>query len=366
MKPLHQRLYLSFFFLGAMALTACDRSDLESGLAADPLRACMVTTLPRLNVVGNQLMIRCGEASFATRLKGINRSGLQHKDGLEMAGFGSDPDQELQAWRDEWKAVVIRLPIAQTYYLSSDTYRRDIERIVSAAKTLGIYLILELHGYDAYNLNSAQPDPVTTPMFWGQVAARFGLETHVLFDIWNEPHDVSWSTWKRNAESILRAIRSAGAMDTLVLIGGLDYAYDLTPLLEPANRITEFGPVLYSTHPYPWKTTPPAMAEDWNLKFGNIAEIVPVIVGEYGVDDSNAAGFGLSSKTAAHAWMTQLHRYIDQHKLSALAWSAGDVPQITYDQYGGAVSLPGNPPNPNRPTDPFGIDVKAWMMQPLM
>jgi hypothetical protein len=352
------------FILLAMLQLNCGGKDMTTD--PDPLRGCMMQNLPRLTVVGNALMIRCGEESLQTRLKGINRSGLQHKNGLAMAGFGSDPTPELAAWRDDWKTVVVRLPIAQTYYLYYDTYRQDIASIVAACKSLGLYLILELHGYDAANLNAEQPDPNTTPGFWAQVAQAFGHETHVLFDIWNEPHNVPWSTWKGNAEKIIMAIRGAGAQDTLIVVGGLDYAYDLSPLVDAGNRITGLGPIIYATHPYPLKTNPPSMAAEWDLRFGIIAQLVPVIVSEYGVDDSNVSPHGLGSKAAAHDWMVKLHQYIDAKKLSALAWSGGDAPQLTYGTSGGGVVLPSNPPDPAQPTDPFGVDVKAWMRQPIM
>lgn len=368
-----RRSLFTWSLAAALGLFGCGSSEM-SGTGTnpdggaelpDPMRACM-QALPRLTVVGNQLMVKCGADTLPTRLKGINRSGLQHKNGLQMAGFGSDPTPELQAWRDTWKTVALRIPIGQTYYLYYDTYRQDLGTLVAAARSLGLYVILELHGYDANNLNEAQPDPNTTPGFWGQLATRFGGETHVLFDIWNEPHDVPWSTWKGNAEAIIQAIRNAGANDTLVVVGGLDYAYDLSALSDPANRIQGLGPIIYSTHPYPLKSTPPSMAPEWDVKFGNIAQIVPVIVGEYGVDASATQPFGLGGKDKAHAWMTQLHAYIDQHQLSALAWSAGDMPQLTYGTSGSDVVLPGNPPDPSRPTDPFGADVKAWMLKPIM
>jgi aryl-phospho-beta-D-glucosidase BglC (GH1 family) len=102
--------------------------------------------------------------------------------------------------------VVVRLPIGQSYYTTyakAPQYRQGIATIMATAKSLGMYVILELHGYDAQNLNEAQPDPSSTPPFWAQVAQQFGSEPHVLFDIWNEPHSVSWSTWKANAEKII-------------------------------------------------------------------------------------------------------------------------------------------------------------------
>lgn len=372
--------WLGMVFAAALNLLGCG-SDETGGTdpvppttppivtPGDPMRACMQASLPRLTVVGNQLQILCGTQTLPTRLKGVNRSGLQHKNGLALAGFGSDPKVELQRWRDEWKTVVVRLPIAQSYYTTyaeAPQYRQGIADIVAATKALGMYLILELHGYDAANLNSAQPDPVSTPLFWAQVAKSFGSETHVLFDIWNEPYGVSWSVWKGNAEKIIKAIRDAGANETLIVVGGLDYAYDLSALLTPANRIEGMGPIIYATHPYPLKSTPPSMASEWDGKFGNVAKIVPVIIGEYGVNDSGTSPFGLGSKQAAHNWMTQLHNYIDANQLSALAWSGGDDPQLTLGQSGGAVSLPSSPPDPGKPTDPFGVDVKAWMVKPLM
>lgn len=335
-------------------------------IKGDPLRDCMIRTLPRLTVAGNRLMIRCGDRIVPTRLKGINRSGLQHKLGLRLAGFGMDPTPELQRWRDEWRTVAVRVPLAQTYYLFYQQYRDDLDLLVAAARSLGLYLILELHGYDAENLHHQQPDPNATPGFWAQLARRYGAETHVVFDLWNEPWGVQWAQWKGNAELILRAIRGAGATDTLVLVGGLDYAYDLSPLLDPQNRIQNLGPVIYATHPYPLKSRPPSMAAEWDAKFGNVARIVPVILGEYGVDDSRTEPFGLGDVAAARAWMEKLHAYVDQHELSALAWSAGDAPQISLGVGGGPVALPANPPDPGRVTVPFGESVKAWMVKPIM
>jgi hypothetical protein len=177
---------------------------------------------------------------------------------------------------------------------------------------------------------------------------------------------VPWSQWKGNAEKILRAIRAAGASETLVVIGGLDYAYDLSMLADPRNRIEGLGPVIYATHPYPLKSDPPSMAPEWDQRFGDIARTLPVIVGEYGVNDSGEGPFGLGSKAAARAWLGQLHGYIDARGLSALAWSGGDRPQLTLGTGGGDVTLPGNPPDPGRPTDPFGTDVKAWMLRPIL
>lgn len=364
-----QRFLPHWAVLSAACLVACGEDAPPQRLGPDPVRACMRTGLPRLTVAGNQLHVRCGGQTVATRLKGINRSGLQHKVGLAAAGFGRDPAVELRRFRDEWGTNVVRLPFAQRHYTThaeAPQYRQDIATVVEAARTLGLYVILELHGMDAHDLEAAQPDPISTPALWADLARTYGAQTHVLFDIWNEPHSVSWSTWKTAAEAIISAIRAAGASETLIVVGGLDYAYDLSPLLDPSNRIQGLGPIVYSTHPYPLKSTPPAMAPAWDERFGRVSAFVPVLIGEYGVSAESGVPAGLGSRAAAHAWLSALLAYLDAHQLSALAWSAGDQPQLTFGQHGGRVALPDNPPDPGLPTDPFGLDVRAWMQAPVM
>lgn len=319
---------------------------------ADPL-SCDNRTLPRLLVRGNGLYVLCRGSEVPVRLKGINRSGLQHKSSLANAGFPSNPQDELHRFRTDWKAVAVRLPIAQDYYQGSAAYRDDIAKIVTATKSEGQYVILEVHGF-SYNLNPPLPDGQTATL-WGDLARSFGNETHVMFDLWNEPRASSWDVWKTQAESLIRTIRASGAQDTVVVVGGLDYAYDLSALSAPNNRISGLGPVIYATHPYPFKGTPPHVEPDWDRYFGNVASQVPVILGEYGVDEM------IMDAQAARDWMARLHRYIDGKGLSALAWSVGDMPHLVLGTNGAGVSLPSNPPDPSRPTSPFGVDVKAWM-----
>lgn len=350
MSPLRAACALSALLLGP----ACGEEAPPP--PPDPLRACM-SELPRLTVSGNALTARCGEGSVPVRLKGLNRSGLQHKASLRLAGLGDDPGAELSAYRDGWGAVVVRLPLAQDLYLDSAAYRDDVDRVVSSCRRLGLYLILEDHGYSD-RLNIGRPDARTADL-WQALAGRYGGDTHVLFDLLNEPHDIDWPTWRAAAEDLLRVVRGAGAQETLVLLGGVDWAYDLSALTRPEARITGLGPVIYATHPYPFKGDPPHRSREWDRFFGEPSRHVPVILGEYGVAEMAA------DAAMARAWMAELHEYVDRLGLSALAWSAGDAPHLTEGVHGGLVRLPDNPPDPSRPTDPYGLDVRAWMTRPL-
>ena len=79
----------------------------------------------------------------------------------------------------------------------------------------------------------------------------------MMFELYNEPHDVSWSVWKSGGatgeglqavgmQQLYDTVRATGAQN-LVIIGGLDWAYDLSGV--PANRIDGYN-IVYATHPY--------------------------------------------------------------------------------------------------------------------
>ena len=70
----------------------------------------------------------------------------------------------------------------------------------------------------------------------------------MLFELYNEPHDVSWRVWKSGGDAgdgcqavgmqqLYDAVRATGA-ENLVIIGGLDWAYDLSGVPgEPHRRL---------------------------------------------------------------------------------------------------------------------------------
>ena len=39
-------------------------------------------------------------------------------------------------------------------------------------------------------------DAAHAPDFWRSVAARFRDDSGVVFDLYNEPHDISWGCWR--------------------------------------------------------------------------------------------------------------------------------------------------------------------------
>ena len=115
----------------------------------------------------------------------------------------------------------------ETYF---GLYRDAVEYITHHES----YVILDPHNYMRYNNASSQPysgsvigntsdpDAATTEQFgefWHELASRFRYNPNVIFDINNEPHNMSTELILQNDQAAMDAIREAGASQ-LVLVPG--------------------------------------------------------------------------------------------------------------------------------------------------
>ena len=307
--------------------------------------------LPRLSVAGTQLTA----GGQPLRLRGVNRSSFQYLGSLAESGM-ADPREELTIWRNDWGAQIIRFPVFPDRYLREPRHREELEQVIRAAGEVGVYLILEFHGLQPDYQLKLPRDPAR--QVWEIFARRYGGLAHVAFDLWNEPHNCSWRDWQRAAQPLIDAIRAAGATETLIVVGGLDWAYDLSALSDPGNRLSG-GPLAYATHPYPFKGGPAHGRAEWDRFFGNVAREVPVLVTEFGADQFGDGFFSNEADTAA--WLRLFLEYVDERGLTALAWSGGDRPHLTLGRDGGRVDPGKNPPDVRTASAPFGEIVRAWL-----
>lgn len=310
-----------------------------------------------LTTDGPGLALDLPRGRVPVRLRGLNRSGYQHKLSLEDAGLAS-PEDELLAWRGLWNCQALRLPLALDAVLERDDYRAGLRRLVDAAEAAGLYLLLELHGASG-DLERALPPLPEALDAWRLLAAEHGARAHLAYDLWNEPHDATWDEWQPLAQALVEAVRSGGAERTLVLVGGLDWAFDLSPLLRREARLDGLGgPLAYAAHVYPWKGGFLRRRRAWQRAFGAVAEELPVLVTELGAETwPHPRGL---PRSWARSWLRDLLAFLDERGLSGLAWAAGDRPHLVQAPDGGDVRLPERPPDPARPTE-LGALVRAWL-----
>ena len=250
-----------------------------------------------LKVSGNQLVTAEGKPVW---LQGLC------VDSLEW-GAGDNVLWSIRVAINEWHANVIRLPVHDKLWFGQalkgspagdpEHYRQVVDQAVKLCAAKGAYLVLDLHQFGA-------PMPEHGE-FWKDAAAHYKNNPAVLFDLFNEPHGISWKIWRdggdlsdpnakhvdnavvENTEknsgkisvgmqALVDAVRGTGAKN-IVIVGGLAWSYDLSGILNGyalQERVGGNG-IMYSHHNYPWKV-------GWQKAVLDAAATYPIFVGEVG------------------------------------------------------------------------------------
>ncbi len=112
------------------------------------------------------------------------------------------------------------------------------------ASDRGAYTILDLQWLDAVtHVVPALPNRKSITL-WSELARRYRSNPAVLYDIFNEPHDVTMKEWQPWAVELISAVRTQNPL-ALIFVSGLNWGFDLRGY--PLPGITG---VVYSTHVY--------------------------------------------------------------------------------------------------------------------
>lgn len=279
-------------------------------------RGARSTPLP-LHTSGNQIYNSMGSVVV---LKGVDIPSM------EWTNTGDHLIQSVNEAITKWHVSLIRLPISQDrwegYMGQSDGgagYRQLVDQVVSIASAAGVYVLVDDHWSDmgVWGSNVTQhemPDDNSTKA-WNDIAGHYANNPAVLFDAYNEPHDVSWDIWQNGGmvtdsgatyhspgmQGLVNTIRATGAKN-IITVGGLGYSSDLTGVAR--GRYITGSNIVYSCHFYP--SSPP----DWDTQVAGVDKSAPIYVGEFGADP-----------TAPYAaFMPKILSWIDQHRYSATAW----------------------------------------------
>lgn len=209
-------------------------------LAAAPAAAAK----PWIGVRANHLVDRSGQT---VRLLGVNRSGTEYACQQGYGFFDGPSDEASIAAMKSWHINSVRVPLNETCWLgingvdakySGAAYRRAIRAWVTRLEDAGLYVILDLHwaapGSQQATGIIPMPDAEHAPAFWRSVATEYRDDHAVLFDLYNEPHEVGWGCWEHGCvihdqrvgtyraagmSQLVAAVRRAGATQP-VMLGG--------------------------------------------------------------------------------------------------------------------------------------------------
>jgi len=100
-----------------------------------------------------------------------------------------------------------------------------IDTFVNYATGKGAYVVIDPHNYARYNGNNiigVNGSGVTIAHFadlWTRLATRYKGNSKVIFALMNEPHDMDSTIWLNAANEAIKAIRTTGATN-LILVSG--------------------------------------------------------------------------------------------------------------------------------------------------
>lgn len=291
---------------------------------------------PELHVDGRHILDSSGKEVW---LQGVNAGGLetlpQERHVAKSAVVGVD----------DWKANIIRLPVNDDFWFGRSPYQKDggkayrekIDGIVTLVANRHAYLLLDLHRFRAPTAEHLE--------FWRDAAARYKNHPAVLFDLFNEPHDISWTVWrdggfvaertakadedaflsdaaKGNAkpgfqspgmQALVNAVREAGARN-MVVAGGLSWAGDLSGVAKGFALEDKTGDgIVYGWHVYNWH-------KNWQKNVLDTAEKYPILVGEVGADVKKMNFIPAAAQEDPYTWAPDMLGFIQQHKLNWTAW----------------------------------------------
>lgn len=331
MRPLRQNAgmprRLPWLLVASVLFAVLALGSSELALSSPP-SATRLTPHPWIGVKGNHLVD--GEGNVV-RLLGVNRSSFEYSCVEEGRLFEGPTDwASIQAMKS-WHINAVRLPLNESCWLgtggvdpslSGANYRGAVHEYVEELERAGLYVILDLH-WAAPGKHLATgllplPDAEHAPEFWRSLAGEYREDRSVLFDVYNEPHDVTWECWASpctvtdhwfgpyqatSLPELLAAVRSTGAQQP-VLLGGLDWARELRGWL--AHRPADPAHALVAAnHTYDFSRCEGACRK----ALANIARHVPVVTAELGEGDCR------------HRYIDPYMRFADRHGISYLGWT---------------------------------------------
>ncbi len=296
-----------------------------------------------VRVSGNRLVDTDGKEVW---LQGVNAGGM------ETIPNGEQETKSTVVAIDEWKSNCIRLPINEAHWFGTGVYspndggksfRAACDKIVRLAANRGAYVVIDLHRFRAPKAEHVA--------FWKDCAAHYKDHPAVLFDLFNEPHGISWEVWRNGGfvgeagkvdesafltaeekkknqgfesvgmQALVDAVRSTGAKN-VVIAGGLQWANDLTGIESEAIEKGEAksyrlddpeGNVMYAWHTY-----------HWHKGWGRILPVAakhPIFLGEVGAAPKEQMSFINDSwKEDPYTFAPDMLGFIQKYRINWTGW----------------------------------------------
>lgn len=268
----------------------------------------LYASTPWLHTEGNQIKDPVGNTVV---LRGISLIDLGHQEdwkggSLAMIDRLTDKTDD-QGASPGWYPKIVRVPIVpadvsigwpKRFDPSNDHFYYNLLRpLVDYCKMKDIYVIIDWH-YVANTYDHID----TTSEFWEYMAPKFANDSHVLFELFNEPINDTGSDWIFNENDVndwlsvrqdmqmwVDIVRTY-APKNLILVAGSNYSQIIKPVID--NPIDGTN-IVYVSHIYPghflnycWSNPCNTAGGSYMDEIMTVAAAYPVIMTEWGFSQS--------------------------------------------------------------------------------
>ena len=214
---------------------------------------------------------------------------------------------EVVSWlKEDWNTTIVRAAMCVEdpggYLDNKAANKNRVKTIVDAAIDEGLYVIIDWHSHHAEdNTNEAV-------LFFQEMADLYGEHDNVIYELYNEPLDISWSNIiKPYAVSVITTIRAIDP-DNLIVVGTPEWSQRID--LAAADPIIGFSNIAYTLHFYT------IYHQQWLRDRANAAldDGIALFVTEWG-----SIGYSLVDPEA-NKWMA----WCFDNKISHCNWAVND------------------------------------------
>ncbi len=283
---------------------------------------------PWLRVDGNKIKDPAGNVVVlrGVDLMDLGATELWYGGAINMIDRLTDKT-DTQGTSPGWHPRVVRLAVYPsdegdfsspfTFCPGSDDYYNNLLRpVVDYCASKDLYAIIDWH----YVGDNTWGKVIQTSEFWEYMAPRFANDSHVIFELFNEPGNFGssetnrWLSVKKDMQTWINIIRSY-APHNLILVAGPSWSQIIGPA---ATYPAEGNNIAYVAHIYPghWNSG----SSSWYINhITTCAAVHPVFMTEWGF--SETARYDLLRGTITD-YGQPLMDFIEGLQISNSAWIA--------------------------------------------
>ena len=248
----------------------------------------------------------------------VKGTSLVNKDGKEVVLHGVSfgwhnwwprfYNENTVSWlKEDWKCSVVRAAIGVEpdggYFTNPHTALDCLYAVVDAAIKNDMYVIIDWHSHNIYTDEAKA--------FFKGIAAKYKNYPNIIYELFNEPENSSWSNVKAYSEELIKAIREIDSKN-IILVGSPEW--DQRVDQPAADPIKGYDNLMYTLHFYA------ATHGQWlrDRASDALKKGLPLFVSECA--GMEASGDGNISTVEWQAWV----QWMSNNNISWAAWSVSD------------------------------------------